>query len=95
MTVRQLIILSAALIVMGCPPKTLDPSLYNTSDPCVGACKKFEDLHCVQARPTPDGTTCLEFCRVHEYGAGVYRVNAPCIVSDVVQTCEDANKCAK
>lgn len=67
---------------------------YGTAEPCVGACQKLLDMGCKEGQPTPAGVTCLDFCRQHTQGPGVYKVHPECIASTVVLSCADVPKCA-
>lgn len=62
------------------------------SDKCEAACLKLSDLGCEEAKPTPAGVSCVDFCHASE-AKGVVLLHPSCVAGPTVQVCADLPKC--
>lgn len=91
---------SAALValVLGAhcdPPPVPPPAPPERPDAgdagaCELACKRFAELGCEEAKPTPGGATCVEVCTNVE-SSGATTLSPKCV--GTAATCEQARAC--
>lgn len=56
------LLLPLVLLLAACPHPTPPPNPPPGQLTCRDACKRMEELKCPAAKPTPEGSTCLDLC---------------------------------
>lgn len=88
--------LSIALLVLSCQPtEACAPAAMpmqppaNIVEACTMACKRFEQLGCNEANPSPGGMSCVDLC-IHVEEEGVVMASA-CVIN--AANCDDVRRC--
>jgi len=78
---KTLLLLTSASLIWCSSPQPVDPNAPS----CTTACATLTRLGCDEAKPTPGGGTCIQFCE------NAATLPVACITS--AATCDAANNC--
>jgi hypothetical protein len=57
-----LLVGSAAIFVIGCPDPHVPEPIPDAGATCESVCAHWAELGCEEAKPTPDGASCVSVC---------------------------------